>query len=438
MQNRKHYIYKKQFLVTSMKGKIFLAVLVVIFLMSLVPAPHLSQVSWNMTEVAEEQPVRLNVVGVGLNGYEVSFQIFERDAGGTDDPILSPPENIIYSPSTQYTTWIAEYQDDTDEGQTNPPEYYFIATVVSTGASMRSSIIDADMLKVSKEDEDCDLTSGFWNITEALEGQPVRLNLEGTNCNGETITFEVREDDFLSSDFVGNPANIVFGSPNNYGTWIAEWQDDTDGFQTNPPEYYFIATVQRTSESITSPRDYYNMLKVTSIIQCIGLNYCPQYVTEYSCEYDICNVGYFSVPSSIFCGETVNLTTGCNDSTSCECSWNDDLDVCESAWNSKLVCPTTIFAIGDCSYTENNKDSCEDDGTFTRSLNSSWTWASGNEITQYDPLLKQLRCVDIKDVIACPNSAQIPFFGIYQIIIVTTIIFLVYVGYSIWNRKKDL
>ncbi|MCX6750743.1 MAG: hypothetical protein NTZ83_04755 [Candidatus Pacearchaeota archaeon] len=63
-----------------MRCKVFLAVLFLVFLIGFVPAPHLTSVSWNMTEVAEGQPVRLNVAGDGLDGHQISFEVFERDA----------------------------------------------------------------------------------------------------------------------------------------------------------------------------------------------------------------------------------------------------------------------------------------------------------------------------------------------------------------------
>ncbi len=460
----------------------------VISLLGLISAPIFYSVSWNMTEALAGQPVRLNINGE-LGGHEISFQVFERDAGGTDDSIINfggtNPPNIMYGSPNTYSTWISEYHDDTDEGQTNPPEYYFIARAVGYSASMTSSTVDADMLKVyicgdgictpAYEEncstcstdcgacapicgdetcngaetclncstdcgicpEICDLTSAIWNVTEILAGQPVRLNLKGAYCNGETITFEVREDDFLSSDFIENLPVIVFGSPNTYGTWIVKWVDDNGGLQTNPPEYYFIATVEGTSESITSSRSYDYMLKVEEIIQCMGVNSCSNYLTESICESDMCGVGEDSAPNSIFCGETFNPITECNESTNCECYWDDNLDVCESDWDSESVCPTETLEIGTCSYTENSGDTCEDDGMFTRSLSAFWEWAPGNEITQSDPLGKESECINLQEVLKCPASTQVPFFGIYNIVIATTIIVLVYVGYYIHKKKKN-
>jgi cysteine-rich repeat protein len=532
-KKRKIKIYKKCFPIILMRWKEFLAVLFLILSISFVPAPHLTSVSWNMTEAVEGQPVRLNLEGAGVNGREISFRVLERDAGGTDDNVIANPPNMFFVGDIGYTTWIAEWQSDKDEGQTNPPEYYFTATVITyPPGSMTSSTADADMLKVytcgdglrrgSEEcddgntanndgcsstctieggwvcdtatpnvctpiitcgnniregtekcdgtdldgetcasllgsgytgtlscnsscgfnisvcSSDCDLTDAYWNITEALVGQPVRLNLEGVDCNGKTITFEIREDDFLSSDFVANPLNIVFGSPNTYGDWIVKWVNDKGGLQENPPEYYFIARVQTTAESETSPRIYDDMLKVENIIQCIGVNYCSDYTKESTCESDMCNVGEHNAPRSITCGETFDIIPGCNESTDCGCNWNESMGRCESDWDSKLTCTIGTQEIGSCSYTENGGDSCEEDGILTRSLIALWEWAPGNEITQNDPSGIKSRCIDLMEIIRCPASAQVSFFKIENLIITTIVVILIYVVYFIHKKKKKV
>ena len=433
--------------------------LLLISLLNFVPAPHLNSVYWNRTEALEGQPVRLNLEGVSLDGHEISFQVLERDTGGIDDSIITNPSNIIYDSSEPYTTWIAEWQDDTDEGQTNPPEYYFIAQVIGYG-SMTSSTADADMLKVYNCGDgicngaetcstcsadcgicpsNCELTSATWSVTEALEGQPARLNLEGTDCNGKTINFEVKEEDGLfnpDDPVITNPSPILFDSPNTYGVWTVEWQDDNDGGQTNPPEYYFLASVQGESESITSSKAADDMLKVESIMECIGRNYCFDYTTEASCESDFCNLGYNSAPEAISCGLLFDSVSGCNVSTNCGCSWNNALNICESEWNSELICAANT-SIGECDYTENSQDTCEDDGMLVRSLTALWTWDVTNP-THLDPLGQEQKCINIQEMIPCPASTQVKFFVVYQLVIVITIIgFIYFLNLSKKNNKKS-
>ncbi len=96
----------------------------------------------------------------------------------------------------------------------------------------------------------CQLTSALWSTTSATEGNLVSLNLQGTDCDGKTISFVVWEDDLIGDDpVITNPINAVFSGNTATGSWTAEWQDDA----LTDPEYYFIATLAlNLTETITS------------------------------------------------------------------------------------------------------------------------------------------------------------------------------------------
>ena len=137
----------------------------------------------------------------------------------------------------------------------------------------------------------CDLTSASWNQTNSLTGQVVRLNIAGTNCNGRTISFTVMEKDgFLNADdaVTPNPSNIIFSGVNSYVTWNSVFQSDTDGGQSNPPEYYFIVNVVGYTESIESSNSGDNdpsLLTVTQPSSC-GDGTCNGGETCTSCLVD--------------------------------------------------------------------------------------------------------------------------------------------------------
>jgi len=93
----------------------------------------------------------------------------------------------------------------------------------------------------------CELTNAYWSDESVAAGTEVTLIVEGTNCNGKTVSFEVWEDDLIGDDHViPNPDDVVFSGSSATGTWTAEWQPDASG----DPEYYFIASVE--SEEIKS------------------------------------------------------------------------------------------------------------------------------------------------------------------------------------------
>jgi len=107
----------------------------------------------------------------------------------------------------------------------------------------------------------CELTSAQWIPTNATEGDNVALLVTGTNCDGETLSFEVREDDTwpLPSAHVNiEPANTVFISGSVIVNWTAEWQSD---WGTNP-EFFFIATLVSYPSNEIDSRDYSSLLSV--------------------------------------------------------------------------------------------------------------------------------------------------------------------------------
>jgi cysteine-rich repeat protein len=109
----------------------------------------------------------------------------------------------------------------------------------------------------------CDLTSAGWSTTNVVEGTNVNLNVYGTNCNGKTISFVVKEDDLVGSNDVNiNPVNVVFSGTTATGTWTAEYQTDISG----DPEYYFIATVVGETENIESGKSDTELLHVSESV----------------------------------------------------------------------------------------------------------------------------------------------------------------------------
>ena len=111
----------------------------------------------------------------------------------------------------------------------------------------------------------CDISVAGWSVSTAREGDEVSLVVEGNKfCDGVEVEFFylMEQDALLNPDDSVNtmPANAVFSGSTATGTWTAEWQDDTDGGQTNPPEYRFKTRRVNSNEEIVSTTD----LEVTS------------------------------------------------------------------------------------------------------------------------------------------------------------------------------
>ncbi len=80
--------------------------------------------------------------------------------------------------------------------------------------------------------DNCIFTSASWSKSSAVEGDSIQMILEGTNCNGKSVSFEIYEDDLVGDDYMTTISGVF-----DRGTWTAEWVEDV----SSDPEYYFIA-----------------------------------------------------------------------------------------------------------------------------------------------------------------------------------------------------
>ena len=398
-----------------------------------IPPCNLTAAYWNPTSAVSGDSVSIVVEGSNCDGKTINFEIRKENLIGTTY-VATPTDSVFLGASvTKVWTAIAPFSGDTT------PTYYFLADVSDGSDNFDSRDNSNGRLDVIEPVVECTLIEAYWSKTRALEGESVRLIVEGINCDGEEIEFEIREDDFASSEYVASPSSINYNSPNTYTSWIANWMDDSEGIQAPPPEYYFVARVVSTGNSINSPTTFIDMLEVENSGFCIGQDFCYQYGTETDCNEDLCNAGQNGVPSNLTCGETFNAGLGCSEFIDCGCKWNVTSSVCETNWIAESDC-VAVNDIGNCTYTQEDTDDCED-GILTRSLIASWVWSPLNP-SHSDPLASRPKCYNIQDSIICPAAAPLEFFGIIQTIASIVIIALIYLFFvhpkTKKNKKKNL
>lgn len=116
----------------------------------------------------------------------------------------------------------------------------------------------------------CAITSANWVTTTnpVTQGKVVGLNVIGSaNCAGQTVSFNVLEDDNVlgvgGTDPVRNtPPSTKFNSSNvATSNWLAEYQDDPSIIENNVPEYFFRA-ILGSGHSVVSANP---MLKVLAL-----------------------------------------------------------------------------------------------------------------------------------------------------------------------------
>src|SRR3990167_6757384 len=153
----------------------------------------------------------------------------------------------------------------------------------------------------------CTLTSASWSRNNSVEGDIVYLNVFGNNCNGKTISFDIKEKDF-ASDLLGgddnvnvNPVNVVFSGASASATWVSEWQDDGIAGIAGDPEYYFTANVIGTNEQMQSGTNDFEML----------------HVSKFPTPPSLPTVTLSASPTSITAGQSSTLAWSSSNATSC-------------------------------------------------------------------------------------------------------------------------
>jgi len=163
---------------------------------------------------------------------------------------------------------------------------------------------------------ECNLSSAHWP-SSAVVGETVELVVVSENydreCEGKTITFKIYEDDDPGGDdYVTAPASIygysypplVGGvpiSPNYKTTWQVVWREDTESGESNPPEYYFIATVSGTTESIQS-----------GLLEAIPAPFCGDGICNNAETCSNCSADCGACVVNPFCGDG-----NCNNAETC-------------------------------------------------------------------------------------------------------------------------
>ena len=286
----------------------------------------------------------------------------------------------------------------------------------------------------------CQLTSSNWSTSETTDGNLVNLNVQGVDCDGKAVSFEVFENELVGRDVVQtNPVNVTFSGSSATGTWIAEWIDD--GFAQGNPEYVFKASlVSNPNVEIDDSGEMVVLPSEAGEIDCDNVTSCSNYLTSGSCVSDLCGVVDGSVESN---NPFVDCSAG---DTNCECSWV--LNSCKPSYTNVAG----GYVVGTCSYDESTSDDCTD-GILSYSWSASWTWGHEGWIDwndgpsanvgdyeldngkyYYDPDRKFDGCVDGNTIVECPASIQVGFFGTWNFVIAI----IVLVGVYFFEGKKKV
>jgi len=199
----------------------------------------------------------------------------------------------------------------------------------------------------------CDLTSATWQYGEVMEGADIAVTVNGTDCGGKEISFEVFRGSTSCNSISGceNPPTAVFtaGSNSVTGTWNASPSHDN--------EYRFVAmVVTNPSETVISSLP--NLFVNESV--CDQIYYCADYTSENDCNPDSCEIAEASAPDSINCDDS---------NINCKCVWNSTTSKCTFGWEvtpSSDPCGNNVLDTGEaCDGSILDGYSCTDFDEFT-------------------------------------------------------------------------
>jgi len=157
----------------------------------------------------------------------------------------------------------------------------------------------------------CILSSASWEKTSALNGEAINMNIEGTNCAGAQITYEIYEKDTTGGDDI---IDTITGLPSE--SWDATWIEDTDdpvGILTKN-KYYFKASVggsTKTSNDLSVSQE-----DIRAWCNTQGISQCSDYDNT-TCLDNACDIH--------------SGCTGLQSGETCECAWSPLSNICLSA-----------------------------------------------------------------------------------------------------------
>src|SRR3989344_816040 len=107
-----------------------------------VPTCTLTNAAWitPSNPVMQGSLVTIRVTGSSAcNGRQVTFEVREDDGILGFNSVLNNPVTATFVGTTANSAWVSELQDDGVGGINNPPEYYYIASLVGSGLTLNSS-----------------------------------------------------------------------------------------------------------------------------------------------------------------------------------------------------------------------------------------------------------------------------------------------------------
>jgi hypothetical protein len=107
--------------------------------------------SWNQSTATQGNVVTLSIDSTGCNGKNINFTVTEGGVVSRGNATIQPAIGAVDFSGIATVTWTAEFVNDAGGGDTNPPEYYFIAREVGNASNKIDSRTFGQYLNVSQD-----------------------------------------------------------------------------------------------------------------------------------------------------------------------------------------------------------------------------------------------------------------------------------------------
>jgi hypothetical protein len=164
-----------------------------------------------------------------------------------------------------HTTWDgSNIQFVANQGSFVSGQDYYLYVIDENG-----EVSNSEVIQFSGVSPECVLNSASWGASEVEEGTQVSLTVTGTDCDGESVNFNILEydtgvgNDDVTSQLSNPPGSVSFNGNTATQTWNAEWLQDTGIFTDDDPEFNFGAILDSDPGNSIQSADY---LVVTQLV----------------------------------------------------------------------------------------------------------------------------------------------------------------------------
>jgi len=110
----------------------------------------LTNATWSQINVNNGTLVNMIVTGSNCDGEQINFTVWEDDLFSGNDPPVTQPLDVNFVGSTATGSWQAEYQPDGIGGINDPPEFFYVVTVLSNASeTVDSQALGNPLLEVN-------------------------------------------------------------------------------------------------------------------------------------------------------------------------------------------------------------------------------------------------------------------------------------------------